>query len=203
MKQSVNALILFTKNSKDLLESKYRINPRHLIMILTCLILFKNNYALTMDHLESASHVANAIIDHNVQRAEALLQVLRNGNLTDEQLRDINNIINRTIIEQDPNNQYAVNQLNLQNTGVPHEDVWTIRQTMIALGIAASCTITIYLIFHYWDDIKQTLWSLRSLGRPTLQAIVLSRFELVRNNPHVINNVEAYIHSFSTVVDSD
>lgn len=198
----ITSLTLITNNKqKALLEAKSRTNVKDFLTIKS-LILAKVNCVFAVDHLESAVRVAEAIIDADVQRAEALLHILRNIELTEDQLREVNNIINRAIIQQDPNNQYAVNQLNLHNAGVPQEETWNIRQTLTALGIAVGCTITMYFISRYWNDIRDALWSMRSIGAPVARAVLLTNIQLVSHNPQLLTALETYFASIFDNVDA-
>lgn len=149
--------------------------------------------ANAMDHGREAVDIATAIAANHINDAERLLDLLRNGNLTDQQLRNVNTIINRALNVQSPATEYAVNQLELQNAGNIPQETFNLRGFLITIGILASATLTIFLIIRYWDDIRDFLFTnaehVTPIAGSILRVVTLARYDLVRQNPEVVQEI--------------
>lgn len=151
-----------------------------------------------MEHGEQALKIAQAISENHLDEAERLMTILREGQLSETQLQRINDIINQAIQVRAPDSTYAVNHLELQNSGdVPQEPV-NVRGILATIGIVVGIGISVYLIFRYWDDIRDTFFhGVRQavpLAGHALRTSILVRYQFVRNNPQVLQDIAAVVY---------
>lgn len=167
-------------------------NIRKIICIIYCTIcllgLTKSNPIYAMEHAAEAS---KAIAENNIVSAERLLTLIREANLTDEQMNHINEMINASIYQQNPDAEYAVHNLDLQNAGsMPtSENQFNWNRILIVLGFATLSLITLYLIIKYWDDIKMSFFH---IGSKITKQILFKKIQLV-NNPQTLSEIYDYV----------
>lgn len=177
---------LVLKNHKDIF-----------ILTLIALVYCKINLSYSIDCGRQALDVANALAANNLPEAERLLQLLQNRPLTAQQIQDLNNIINRAVeTRAGPGAVYQVQDFELQNAGDPSREPFNFRGLLLTLAVIGSSILTIYLILHYWEDVQDFLFgSARTIAPhtiPVLRTVLLARYELVRQDPYVVQELFAY-----------
>lgn len=175
-------------------------NKMSSIIISTIIILtmIKINPVYAMEHVTSAG---NAIANNNLITAENLLRQIQDSNLTREQLRELDEMLNAAILTENPNTAYSVHNLELQNAGnVPDTTMnpWT--RFIILVSFAMLSALTVYLIIRYWDEFKHIFWSSGTeLSLEVQHAILLKKLKLVSPATHLA--VQAYIYAKTGITD--
>lgn len=162
------------------------------------LLYSKINIAYSMEHGKEALDVAQALAQNNINQAEQMLQHLRNLELSEQQYRDINDIINRSLETHRVEN-YQVQNLELQNAG--NTPTFNFHGLLLTLIVIGTSLLTIYLIMRYWEDVREFLVHsgrrVAPLTLPAIRAIVLARSELVRDNPQAVQEIINYLNSIT------
>lgn len=182
-------------------KSNIREITRIICYFILVLGLVTVNPTFAMEHGKTALDIAKSISEQNFQEAERLLTILRTAQLTEDQIRDLNEIINKSL-QTHHVDQFGVNNLDIQNVDNPYHEPVSTRSVLIVLGIAVICTASIYLIYRYWGDIQDVFFDMgRRITPQVTRQVLLANYNIVRNNPNVVQEMGAYINLNHIVTD--
>lgn len=187
-------LIKVTKPKMIQLKNKFGIikifELKQILKFIFCMLILGNlikvNPAYVMDTGKVALDVVNAIQNENIDRANELLHVLANENLTENQARTLHEIMTRALGNREVV-EYGVNNFEIQNSGEPYQEPANIRNVITTIGIAIAMTATVYLIYRNWDIIYDTFFNATSrFITRAFRTILLENYQLIRNNPEIV-----------------
>lgn len=156
-------------------------NKMSSIIISTIIILtmIKINPVYAMEHITTAG---KAIVTNDLALAERIVQELQNTNLTREEFREVEEMLNTAILAENPN-----------AGSVPEitQNPWT--RLLGALSIAVFSTLVVYLIMRNWDNIRDFIWTSTIELSPEVMKAILYRKAQYVNDPVALQQILDYL----------
>lgn len=146
--------------------------------------------------IETTKIIGDQIARGNVNIAEQLLEMLRVQNVTN--LNRIDEIVNTRILELNPESMYGIEHGEIHNVGkIPNESVQTIltwKDLALALLLAATFTISVYLIYKYWNEICDHLFGVVTHAVPRINPVQLALADRIEglNDPELYRRIYEY-----------